>query len=100
MSGFASGRPLLSTLSNVSVGSQGPVCFSIHLSGIVNGFTQVSALAGDASAVAVAVMSTVLTPKNVPINVLTGLVRPAVRNTVTATRVGWPDGSFGKVPSA
>ena len=39
------------------------VCISLHLSGIVNGFTHVIALAGDASAVAIAAMSAVAMPK-------------------------------------
>ena len=68
----------------------------------MNGFTQVIAFAGDASAVAVAVMLTVLTPKMPPINVGTGLFRSAasVRYTSTLTRVGLPAGSFGNVTSA
>ena len=40
----------------------------------MNGFTQVIALAGDASAVAVAMMSTVGTPKSGPISVGTALL--------------------------
>ena len=58
--GSAAGCPGCRTMSKVSFVSQGGVCFSIHLSGIVNGLTQVIALAGDASAVAVAPMSTVV----------------------------------------
>ena len=78
----------------------GGLFFSCHLSGIMNGLTQVIALAADASAVAIASMSTCCTPKNVPISVGTGLVRAAVRNTWTATRVGCPVGSFGNVTSS
>ncbi len=76
------------------------VFFSVHKSGIMNGLTQVMALAGDASAVAVASMSTWFTPKNTPSSVETGFNRAAVRNTWTATRVGCPLGSLGKVTSA
>src|SRR5690348_15193846 len=87
-------------MSNVSVGSHGPVWFSVQRSGIVKGITQVSALAADASAVAMAATSAVGTPKNPPISVPTGLLRAMVRNTCTWTRVGCPLGSFGKVTSA
>src|SRR6187549_3322039 len=75
-------------------------CFSIHLSGIVNGFTQVIALACDTSAVAVAPMSALVTPKYLAISVETGLPRDAVRRTVTLTRDGSPEGSSGNVTSA
>src|SRR5215204_6361609 len=78
---------------------QGGVCASIHLSGIVNGLTQVIALAWDTSAVAVAPMSAFVTPKYFAISVETGLPREAVRRTVTLTREGSPDGSSGNVTS-
>src|SRR5947209_8288705 len=45
-------------------------------------------------------MFAVCTPKNVPISVGTALPRSAVRNTCTATRVGFPAASLGKVTSA
>ncbi len=79
--------------------SHGGVCTSFHLSGIVNGFTQVMALACDTSAVAVAPMSVVVTPKYLAISVETGLPRDAVRRTVTLTRDASPDGSSGNVTS-
>ena len=60
----------------------------VHLSGIVNGFTQVIALDGDASAVAVAPMPTLDMPKYRAMSVETGFPRAAVRYTVTLTRVG------------
>src|SRR3954447_14514982 len=85
--------------SKVSSGSHGPVPFSIHLSGIVNGITQVSALAGDTSAVAIAATSTLRRPKNVPISVGTALLRALVRNTCTWTRLFFPDGESGNVTS-
>src|SRR5205807_117374 len=72
---------------------------SIHLSGIVNGLTHVSALAGEASAVADAPTSAVGTPKIPPRNVGIALPRAMVRYTDTATRVGLPDGSLGNVTS-
>src|SRR4029453_14065228 len=78
---------------------QGGDCISLHLSGIVNGFTQVMALACDTSAVALAPMSVVVTPKYLAINVETGLPRDAVRRTVTWTRDGSPDGSSGNLTS-
>ena len=66
----------------------------------MNGFTQVIALACEASAVAVAPMSAVAIPKNFAISVDTGLPRAAVRRTVTLTRVGCPAGSSGNSTSA
>ena len=84
----------------MSSASQGGVCFSIHLSGIVNGLTQVIALAGDASAVASAWMSTSVTPKKRPISVPTGLPRSSLRNTRTFTRLFRPVGPSGNVTSA
>src|SRR5829696_9876991 len=98
-SGLASGFPLLSNMLNSSFTSHGPFWRSDHLSGMVKGITQVSALAGDASAVAVAMMSTVGTPKNGPISVGTGLALCAVRRTVTCTRL-LPLGPAGNVTSA
>src|SRR3982751_634223 len=86
--------------SNVSFGSHGPVPFSIHLSGMVNGITQVSALAGDTSAVAIAPTSTLRRPKKVPISVGTALLRAVVRNTCTWTRLFCPEGDSGNVTSA
>src|SRR6185503_20242584 len=77
----------------------GGVLFSCHLSGIVKGFTHVIALAGDASAVAVASMFTVGTPKSGPISVGIGLLRAPVRNTLTLTRL-FPVGPAGNVTSA
>src|SRR5215204_4200733 len=100
MSGLASGTPLLLNASKVSVPSQGGVCFSCHLSGIVNGFTQVIALAADASAVAVAAISAVAMPKYFAIIVGSGLPRAAVRYTVTFTRLGSPAGSLRNSTSA
>ena len=49
---------------------------------MVNGFTQVIALACETSAVAVAPMSAVAVPKYFAISVETGLPRAAVRRTV------------------
>ena len=66
----------------------------------MNGFTQVMALAGVASAVATAVMSTVGTPKNAPIKVGTAFSRSTVRNTCTRTRLSAPLGAGGNVTSA
>src|SRR5947209_5230132 len=66
----------------------------------MNGLTQVAALAGEASAVALAPISTVGTPKSGPISVGIALLRAVVRNTCTATRVGRPKGSLGNVTSA
>src|SRR5256885_12309123 len=104
-SGFGSGVPLLSAMSNVESTVHAPsatpfasLC-SIHLSGIVNGLTHVSALAGEASAVADAPTSAVGTPKIPPRNVGIALPRAMVRYTDTATRVGLPDGSLGNVTS-
>ena len=80
--------------------SQPGVCFSVHLSGIVNGLTQFIAFAGEASAVAVAPMSAVCMPKNFAISVDTGLPRAVVRNTSTLTRLNSPElGSGGNVTS-
>src|SRR5690349_3432225 len=73
--------------------------FSIQRSGIANGFTHVIALAGDASAVAVAETSTVGTPKSVPISVGTALLRGADLNVLTLTRSA-PNGPTGNVTSA
>src|SRR5712691_2598065 len=88
--------------STVHVGPSGipflSVC-SFHLSGIMKGLTQVSALAGDASAVAAAPTLAVGTPNIDPRNVGIALPRSVVRNTCTATRVGFPAGSFGNVTS-
>src|ERR1051325_2539086 len=79
--------------------SHGGFVFSIHLSGMMNGFTHVIPPAGDASAVAVAAMSIVDRPRNDPRSVLTGLLRPPVRYTFTRTRFACPDGSVGNVTS-
>jgi hypothetical protein len=87
---------LLSYLSNVSFGGTE---FSCQRAGMVNGFTHVAAFAGDASAVAVAPMSTVCTPKTGPISVATGLFRLDVRNTFTFTRLFRPVGPSGNVTS-
>src|SRR5262249_54634022 len=73
---------------------------SSHLSGIMNGLTQVSAFAGDASAVPAAPLSAGGPPNLPRRSVGTGLPRAVVRNTFTATRVGFPAGSFGNVTSA
>src|SRR2546426_11879621 len=70
----------------------------MYLSGIMNGFTHVMALAGAASAVAVALMSTWLTPNSTPISVGIGLPRCAVRYTSTLTRSLRPF-VFGNVTS-
>src|SRR6476620_4970347 len=93
-SGLAIGLPFESIASNPSLGSKGGVCFSIQRSGIVNGLTQVIASAGDASAVAVALMPTVAMPKYCAISVEIGLPRLASRYTVTLTRLLVPDGSL------
>ena len=97
-SAFWMTRPLLSYRSNVLPVVQGGVLFSIHRSGIANGFTHVIALAGEASAVAVAAMSTVGTLSSGPISVSTGLPRAALRKTLTATRL-LPVGPTGNVTS-
>src|SRR6266853_4633438 len=104
-SGFGSGLFLLSAMSNVESTVHGPsgapfesLC-SIHLSGIMNGLTHVSALAGEASAVADAPMSAVGTPNMAARNVGIALPRAVVRKTETATRVGLPVGSLGNVTS-
>jgi hypothetical protein len=94
MSGLAIGLPFLSNASYPSSSSHGGVCFSIHRSGMVNGLTQVMALAGDASAVATAPTSAVFTPKYCAMSVDTGLPRDAVRRTLTRTRLGSPVGSL------
>src|SRR5439155_26879246 len=86
-------------MSKVSFGSHGPVCFSVHLSGIMNGFTHVIALAGEASAVAVAVMSTEFTPNIDPSSVGTAVPRVPVRYTCTLTRFDCPVGLTGNVTS-
>src|ERR671935_1938814 len=78
-SAFGITFPLLSYRVNVLVLIfHGGFVFSIHLSGMMNGFTHVIPPAGDASAVAVAAMSIVETPSIEPSSVLTGLLRPAV----------------------
>src|SRR3954447_7073244 len=100
MSGLAMGLPFASTRSKPSSPSQGGVCRSIHLSGMVNGLTQVIAFAGDASAVATALMSVEATPKYLAICVETGLPREAVRRTKTRTRLLLPAGSLRNVTSA
>ena len=101
MSGLGSGFFWLSTMSNVEFSESHPPgsCFSIHLSGMVNGFTQVIAFAGDTSAVATASMFTWCTLKACPISVPTGLPRSAVRYTCTRTRLLRPDGESGNVTS-
>src|SRR5262245_31743006 len=66
--------------------SHGGFVFSCHLSGMMNGFTHVMPPAGAASAVAVAAMSIVDMPSSDPRRVVTGLLRPAVRYTLTFTR--------------
>ena len=74
--------------------------FSTHLSGMVNGLTHVIALAGDASAVATALMFAVLMPKYCAISVETALPCAASRYTQTRTRFAAPEGSVGKETSA
>ena len=59
---------------------------------MVNGFTQVIALATDASAVATAPMSVDTVPKYLAMSVETGLPRAAVRRTATRTRFDSPVG--------
>src|SRR5436190_23513313 len=86
-------------MSNVELMFQAEPSPSCHLSGIVNGFTHVSAFAGDASATATALMLTVGTPKIGPISVGTGFERPAVRYTWTWTRLFRPVGPVGNVTS-
>src|SRR5438874_8026269 len=90
--------PLLSYRSNVLPVVHGGVLFSIQRSGIANGFTHVIALAGDASAVAVAAMSTVGTSSSGPMSVSTGFPRAVLRYTFTATRL-LPVGPTGNVTS-
>ena len=66
----------------------------------MNGLTHVIALAGVASAVAVAAIFTVLTPNIEPISVSTGLPRAAVRKHVDdLTRFAAPLGLSGNVTS-
>src|SRR5689334_17876792 len=92
--------PLLSYRSYVLVFMfQGGFVFSIHLSGMMNGLTHVMPPAGEASAVAVAAISTVGTPNIGPINVDTGLLRLMVRYTFTCTWFAGPDGLGGNVTS-
>ena len=80
MSGLASGLFLLRVRCRSSSSRiQRRRRFSIQRSGIVNGFTQVIALAGDASAVAVAPMFAVAMPKYCAMSVETGLPRLASR---------------------
>src|SRR6188508_2317857 len=67
---------------------------------MVNGFTHVIELAGEASAVATALMLAVLIPKYCAISVDTGLPRDESRHTVTRTRFGSPAGSFRNCTSA
>src|SRR3954462_1570740 len=95
MSGVAIFTFLLEYRSNESRGSNGAVCFSIQRSGIVNGSTHVMAFAGEASAVAVAAMFTVLMPKYCATSVETGLPWVASRYTVTRTRLFCPVGLSG-----
>src|SRR2546429_1744635 len=100
MCGFVKSLPLLAYMSKVESGVHGLPPASRHRSGMVNGFTHVSAFAGDASPTAIAVMFTVGTPKIGPISVGTALDRAATRYTCTRTRLGWPDASFRNVTSA
>src|SRR6185503_14182331 len=80
VSAFATTLPHLSQWSYVLLFMfHGGFVFSVHLSGMMNGFTHVMPPAGDASAVAVAPMSTVERPRSDPRSVVTGLLRPAVR---------------------
>src|SRR5216110_2809594 len=65
----------------------------------MNGLTHVMALAGDASAMALAAMLTLLTPNIDPIIVATALPRVAVRKTSTCTRLLCPEGLSGNVTS-
>src|SRR5882672_3194547 len=74
-------------MSKVELVVQGGLPTSLHLSGIVNGLTQVSAFAGEASAVATAPTSTVLIPIIGPRKVAIGLPRALVRKTCTRTRM-------------
>ena len=67
---------------------------------MVKGLTQVIALAGETSAVAMAPMSAVAMPKYRAISVETGLPRDDVRRTATRTCVASPDESSGNVTSA
>src|SRR5690242_2614158 len=90
MSGFAIGTPLLLKASYVLLGVHAGSCFSIHLSGIVKGFTQSMALPGAASAVAVAPIVADVMPKYAAISVDTGFPRSALRQTVTFTRLCSP----------
>src|SRR3954462_13943003 len=101
MSGLAIGFPFLSNASYVEVSEfHGGDVFSIHLSGIVNGLTQSIALAGEASAVAVAPISAFAIPKYRAMLVATGLPLESVRRTATATRSDAPVvGFIGKVTS-
>src|SRR5262245_28818258 len=101
MSWGDNGFPWLSYMSKVELSESKPPgsCFSIHLSGIVNGLTHVIALAGEASAVATASMLAVFTPKTRPISVCSGLPRAAVRYTCTRTRLFCPEGDVGNVTS-
>src|SRR5215467_9792401 len=104
-SGLGRGFPELSYKSKVEFAVQGPSgmpfasLFSIHLSGIVQGLTQVAPFVNEASLVALAPMSTVEMPNNFTMNVGIALFRATERNTWTATRVGCPDGSLGNVTS-
>jgi hypothetical protein len=72
---------LLPYRAKVSAGVHGSVSgfFSIHLSGIVNGFTHVMAFAGDASAIATARTPAVSIPKYFAMSKETGLPRDASR---------------------
>src|SRR5262249_26847451 len=72
---------------------------SCHLSGIMNGLTHVTALAGDASPVARAQMLNVETPKKPPINVGIELLCAVSRYTVTRMRFERPVGPTGNSTS-
>src|SRR5687768_14571548 len=99
-SAFGIRSPLLSYRSKVLLTVHGGLEFSIQRSGIVNGFTHLIAFAGEASAVAVAPMSAVGTPKIPPISVWIGFVRAVVRKTSTRTRFACPPAPSGNVTSA
>src|SRR5512138_1496503 len=98
-SAFGTRLPLLSYRSYVLFCVHGGSEFSTQRSGIMNGFTHVTAFAGDASPVAVAEMLTLRMPNTGPTNVGTGFDRSAVLNTSTLTRLFAPVGLSGKVTS-
>src|SRR5204863_9559686 len=79
--------------------SHGGLLTSVHLSGMMNGFTQVMPPAGAACAVAVAWMSILVTPNSRPSSVGTASCRPTVRNTSTFTSFACPKLSSGNVTS-